>query len=484
MKIMHLKKRLFALSLSCINLLLCACGGEDHSSEMGLQIVAPPPDNLLAPIASPFDVATKRGQIISATVQGKVSQAEIDASVDPDEAPLIGDKAKCNVMVIKLIYATIGPVDQAVQASAGLLMPIANGDNCKAPFPLVVSNHGTNVFEGFSQTSPKDGSVLNASAYYASQGYAVVLPDYLGYGASTLDYHPNLHAENSAAVVIDAVRAARAWFSNKKIALNGKLFLAGTSEGGYVTMTTQRVMERDFPNEFKLTAVMAASGPYNTTMTMDMFMAQPDEQDSSKTLHATMFITALQKTYLDIYSDPIQVFNAPWNLTVENLIPGTNSESELFTKCHLPYNLKDYPSRVYPGCDPTTDSIPLLQANFVSDYLQKSNDLLTPASRARAHVEQQNLLKDWTPKAILGVCYGTPDNMATPNALSAQAYFTQRGYQLLRMENVETETTEPIKTWIATQEPKHPDGFGYHGKVEAPACVSWARHQIFDPLAH
>ena len=277
--------------------------------------------------------------------------------------------------------------------------------------------------------------------------------------------------------------APRLALKTKNVALSVKLFLSGTSKGGYVTLATQMVMERDFPQEFPLTAVMAASGPYNATLTMDTFIAQPDSDQASKSLPATMTLTALNKTYFSIYTNPSTVFNPPWSANVDDLVLGTHSENELFTQCFLPYNLKDYPSKVFPNCDQETDKIPLLQADFVASYQAKPNNPNYPAYQARADVEKQNLLRDWTAKAALALCYGDLDSMATPNAQAAEAYFRSRSFQALTMENVQVETSEPIHTWIVTQSARYTDGAGYHGKVEAPACVSWGKHQVFDRLA-
>ena len=174
----------------------------------------------------------------------------------------------------------------------GLLVP--NGAGCGTRHALLSHQHGTNT-NSFSG-SDAGSDIVNAMAkYYASHGYVVVIPDYLGYGDSaSLGYHPYLLAETNAATVIDAMRAARNWVAQngvaQGVALNSQVFLDGTSEGGYVTMATQRTMERDLASEFTLTAVVPTSGPYDLGTTMLTFLQTADATHNSETTPATMIL--------------------------------------------------------------------------------------------------------------------------------------------------------------------------------------------------
>lgn len=51
--------------------------------------------------------------------------------------------------------------------------------------------------------------------------------------------HPYLLAAPSAAAVIDLLTAAKYWRQTQRILDNKQLFLAGYSEGAYVSMATQ-----------------------------------------------------------------------------------------------------------------------------------------------------------------------------------------------------------------------------------------------------
>ncbi len=477
--------------------LLTACGGGAGDGAAGGASSAGPTVTASATGSigpSAVEAAkTLRGTVLSTSGAQTLPKKTIDNSVSAAEAPLVTGitgatsatgNAKCDVQVLRLVYSTINPQDgpKAVQAtakaSAALLVP---GAGCPGPWPILSQQHGTSI--GADGVGAQ--GVTSMAAYYGSQGYVVVMPDYHGYAGSSLPYHPYLQAEPSAAVVIDAVRAARNWLRQNGFggSLGSQLFLAGTSEGGYVTMAAQRSMERYFPGEFAVTASSPTSGPYQVQNTFDLFMTQADDADESKTVGATFIIEGFQQTYGDVYTNPLDAYNAPWAPGMGKtppLLPSntTSSDGVLRKNCQLPYNLKDAATPdtpTYPGCS----DAPLLNASFVTSYLNHTGY----GARVRARARENNLLQNWTPTSKTFVCYGNLDTMATPNALAAQKYFAAQGVpQLMTLEDVQVETREPVAHWMATQTPLHPPGAGYHGQVEAPACTSWARHTVFDPL--
>lgn len=484
--------------LSLTAALLAACGGAGTGDTTTTAVAnndrTVQAESVSAGASTLADAAlTLRGAVLNASTVQTLSKKTIDNSVSAAEAPLVtgiagatsaAGNAKCDVQLVKLVYSTIKPKDapQSTQATtaagAALLVP---GAGCARPWPLLSQQHGTSIA---AQAIGPEG-IYNAAAYYGSQGYVVVMPAYHGYEGSGVKYHPYLQAEPSAAVVIDAVRAARNWLrqNGHDGSMGSKLFLAGTSEGGFVTMAAQRTMERYFASEFAITATVPISGPYQVEGTFDQFMNVKDTTKESKTVAATFILEGFQKTYGDIYDTPSTIYNAPWDAgmgTTPPLLPSTtaSTDKDLRKSCQLPFNLKDDPTDgtpTYTGCAAT----PLLTTTFVDQY----RDNWGYGAQVRVRAQQNNLLQDWTPTSPTFVCYGGQDTMATPNALAAQSYFQARGATaLLTMEDLETETQPVIAQWMDTQTPLHPPGAGYHGQVEAPACTSWARHSVFDTL--
>jgi hypothetical protein len=394
-----------------------------------------------------------------------------------------GGTVPCDVAIRRIVYWTVAPDGSMLQASAGLLVPAGTADACThGTFPLVSFQHGTSDTAAFDGSDPTAALPLTTAAYFASHGYVTVIPDYLGYGAAaSLGYHPYVVAESEAATVIDAVRAARAFFATPDAGsqtLSGQLFLAGTSEGGYVTMATQRAMERDSGHEFPLAAVVPISGPYDLPDETLDDVRSADAAGVSTTGHATFLFTAYNRVYGNIYGVPSDIFRAPWASGVEGLFPGAyGSDDAAIAACMIPRWLgKPTPADKVPAAcaaktgDPTQ---PLFDAAFLQDYLDDTPG--TRGSQARADVALNTLLPipRWHNVAPMTPCYGAPDATAASNARAAAQYFD------IAVEDVQDDPQAPafIESWAAAAAARLPD---YHGQVEAPACTAWARYAVFD----
>jgi len=121
-----------------------------------------------------------------------------------------------------------------VQVSGGLLMPL--GINATQLKGVVVYFHGT-TFSKAQVPSNWQGNIETQllAQVFASQGYVVVAPDYVGQGISWQQVHPYvLYPKVSAQTAVDMlaavqpVIASQYGLSNQKL----KLFSTGYSEGG------------------------------------------------------------------------------------------------------------------------------------------------------------------------------------------------------------------------------------------------------------
>lgn len=438
---------------------LTACGGGGGSS-----IAAPPPP-------------PARGTLLGTANAASLSKAAIDSyDADGSLGPVQpGETASCAVSVLQLQYATIDPSGANVHASAGLLVP--SGTGCTGLRPLVALAHGTVVSAAFDASDPSSEVVLASAKYFASHGYVVVIPDYLGYGVSRAytTVHPYVMAEADAATVIDAVRAARQWFGTSDgagsgVALSGTLLLTGTSEGGYIAMATQRTMERDFPAEFSIAASVPISGPYDLSSEVLYDLKSADAQGNSDSGAATFLLTSYQAGYGDLYAQPSDAFRSPWDADVAGLFPSTvfTTEAQAIKACKIPVNVDTAPSPPPAGC---SSSNPLLQAQFVADYLAATAG--TPGGVARAHVDDNDLVTSgWSPASTTVPCYGDLDTMAAANARAAA--------QAFQVTAVDVQTTGPafIVSWMRA----NANSPSYHGTIEAGGCTAYARYAVFDPL--
>jgi hypothetical protein len=392
-----------------------------------------------------------RGAVVSTTQTGALTKAQMDGLAGAPIAGLVGGPAKCDVALHKVVYETLGPRGEGARASAGLAIP----SGCPGPYPVVMYHHGTTVTRSFTMSDPTNAEAFGQLAIFAAQGYVVVMPDYHGYGDSTLGYHPYLHAENTAAVSIDALRAARLTLANRTVSTSGKLFLSGYSQGGHSAMATHRAMERDHPSEFKVTASVPQSGPYALEQTFVAGIASPTLGAS---IFSTMTFVGYQKAYGDIYTNATDVFRAPWATGIESLIPGALSFEQLYTTPKLPVA--------------TTGEGGLLTSAFVTSV---QNNAQAPVRKRLA----ENSLLNWKPLAPMTLCTGSRDPVVPPlNTTAARTYFVGQGAPVTA---VDVETVPAFFAPIAAQVVSNPDLSTYHGTIVPPLCSTVAKN-VFDPL--
>lgn len=165
-----------------------------------------------------------------------------------------------DVKAYRITYKTKNTDGTEITASGALIAPMAIGTES---FPILSLQHGT-IFDdaqapSYFTTSPD----VNAGTLFASNRYIVACPDYIGFGESKNVPHPYLHRQTQASASLDMLRAARDFVGQNGIRWDGKVFLAGYSQGGHATMSLLKMMEEQFPTEFSITAASCGAGPYN-----------------------------------------------------------------------------------------------------------------------------------------------------------------------------------------------------------------------------
>lgn len=193
-------------------------------------------------------------------------------------SPLVGLLLRYNIKVYKIIYKTKLPDGTETQASGAVLVP----DNTGA-FAAISQQHGTITSDGdapsnYNISSSEAGTV---GALFASIGYIMICPDYIGYGASKSIAHTYEHRVGLGTASLDMIRAAAEFMTESKINWDKRLYLTGYSEGGYATMALQKKIEEEVPTEFNLRASSCGAGAYNKTGSMNALITQKSSGSSS-----------------------------------------------------------------------------------------------------------------------------------------------------------------------------------------------------------
>ena len=250
-------------------LLAAVCGGSavEHGAAAATEPVAGSGLAAMGSAATPA-IAPTAGQLEGAVFLNRISAGEIAQAVAAVGARAPAVTPVYDVDNHRLTYGTIDGNGRPIIASGLVSIPV------KAPgavSPVLGYQHGT-LFKN-AQAPSNHAVAAEAAVMMASLGYLVVAADYVGYGASAGAAHPYLMAAPSAAAVLDLLTAARTWQRAHGIADNGQLFLAGYSEGGYVTLAAHRAMQAgNSPHLRSLVASVAGAGPYHLDITMDALL--------------------------------------------------------------------------------------------------------------------------------------------------------------------------------------------------------------------
>ena len=301
--------RLFnALPLAFLSLLLACGGGADNTASTTAiadpvpatpappdapvpaptpaPAPSPPPPTEPAPAPPPAAPAPPEpsgpGRLTGAALLNRFSAADIAQAVATavaagDRVPAI--KPVYEVANHRLSYLTLDGQGRTVTASGLVSVPVkASG----ARSPVISYQHGT-IFK--DAEAPSNHAVASeAAVIMASLGYIVVAPDYVGYGVSKGAEHPYLLSAPSAAAVLDLLTAAKSWRRSNAVADNGQLFLAGYSEGGYVTMAAHRALQASAgtptpsPHLAALVSAVPGAGPYHVGVTMDELLRRVKDE--------------------------------------------------------------------------------------------------------------------------------------------------------------------------------------------------------------
>jgi len=365
-------------------------------------------------VAEPGPV--ERGRLLQWTRTATLTRAEIQFLFDLGGFPVtaVGD-----VHVYRVLYETVDAQRLRTRASGAVAVPV----NRAGPLPLISYQHGTVLLREDVPSRANLEALIGVA--FATDGYAAVLPDYVGLGDSP-GVHPYHHAESAASAVLDLVRAARALALAEGIVLGPELFLAGYSQGGHATLAALREIEAHHAAEFPVTACAAGGGAYDLSgvMRLDFLSGRPRPNP----FNLVYLLTGLR----DVYGYP-DYLASPYNSLLPPLLDGTHEPSEV--------------NAVMPG-SPVEVLRPEAREALASD----------PDHPFRAALRRNDLL-DWAPRAPLRLyhCAGDRDVPAA-TATAARDAFATRGVAVPVLDPAPAEghvgcavpTLLAIKAWFDT----------------------------------
>ncbi len=304
------------------------------------------------------------------------SQVLIIASQIPEIYNVISTKNLSDVKVYKIKYKTKDISGLEIIASGAVIVPTTEN-----PVPVLSYQHGT-LFDPTEAPSLYLTSfeTKGLSTILASTGYAVSVPDYLGYGESSAYPHPYEHAKTLASASFDMLMASRELFKEIGVTISDKLFLTGYSEGGNATMALHKYIEEN--SDLVVTMSAPASGAYNkTAFTKDILQKNVD------LTFLPNFMWVID-SYNWIYG-----LNRPWSQYVNE------TDATKLQAVTNPFKLAETDINHNPQLLFTPSLIDGILNNTDTDFLN-------------ALADNDNF--DWTPRYPITLFYGTADDYVFP----------------------------------------------------------------------
>lgn len=168
-------------------------------------------------------------------------------------------EAVYNVRPINITYTTKEPwTGQEIKASGAILIPTEIDFN-----PAIISLHHATIDTDLGTPSQQVVGVneITLAKYYASLGYIVSFPDYIGYGSSSEINHPYEDLASLGSTSHDMLKATKEYLEVQEIKHSKELFLVGYSEGATATIAHAELAQKN--NDFELLGSFAGGGSFD-----------------------------------------------------------------------------------------------------------------------------------------------------------------------------------------------------------------------------
>jgi pimeloyl-ACP methyl ester carboxylesterase len=305
------------------------------------------------------------------------------------------------ISVYRVTYTTTNTDGKSITASGALLIPTVNAGT---GIPMLSIQHGTITSDDGAPSNYQSGSeAYTFGSVFASQGYIIAAPDYIGYGASKDLPHTYEHRNGLATASLDMLRAARQVLTNQGVNWDKRLLIAGYSEGGYATLSLQKKIEEETGSEFNLVASSCGAGAYDKPAFMKQILNNTTSTDAS-----------ISRLYL-------------WVLLTYDRIYNLNRPASYYFK-------EPYATRI--AANGYTANLSGQSFNqIVTDSFRQAVNNGTDTDFLKA--VQDNDIHDWKPRTNLRLYHGDADDtvlfLNSQNAYDAMRARGATNVQLIRL---------------------------------------------------
>ena len=309
-------------------------------------------------------------ELISYTKVSSLTKKDLKEAWKENGMPTIILNINNEIDLYELIYTTKWHDGTSIKASGLYFAPT----NQKEEIPQLIYHHGTKIKVERTNEIYRETAIC---AGFAADGYAVIMPDYIGLGKGEKT-HLYQHTDSESDAAIDMYIAVQKLNNLISLKTNKQLYLTGYSQGGHACLATHKKLQEDFP-EISITASSPMSGAYHMSGDQADVMFSP-YKDPAYLPYLLMTYNEVYKITGTSYSD---IFVAPYDSLIPILYQG-----------HLDlFEINDYLPEI---------PVDMLQPYLVDQYLNNPN------YKFKLALEENNLI-DWKTDTPTQFCYCTED---------------------------------------------------------------------------
>ena len=216
---------------------------------------------------------------------------------------------------------------------------------CRYLNGIVIANHYT-----ITSDVEAPSNMLSMESVFAMKGYAVIMPDYVGYGLSRNEIHPYLHWRSAAQTAVDLLNCMPALLAHYGYSYPLDVVISGYSQGGAVALGVARMME-EIQSEsdtlksgnginWTIRKLYAGAGPYDPAATY-LYSVERDTMGIPAAI--PLIVMGLSDAYdmgfelEDFFLEPLLSHYEDWVLSKEytvsqiNQLMGSTVLTELMT---------------------------------------------------------------------------------------------------------------------------------------------------------
>lgn len=242
-----------------------------------------------------------------------------EISSDQPEVIELINNVNYNVEVYNITYKTRYK-DEDIIASGLVCIPHSSID-----FPIISFQNGTNTSHINAPTTNWSNPMFMLLQSLASNGYIILIPDYIGFGESENKMHPYYVKSTTNSAIIDMIYAVQELleYYSTGANYNDEYFLMGYSQGGWATLAALEELEINHASNIEVRATSCGAGAYNLMHVSDYILQQ---NTFPSPLYLPYYMYSHQQ-YGSINDSLDKYFQEPYLSRIPELFSGNHNNS-------------------------------------------------------------------------------------------------------------------------------------------------------------